>query len=85
MWFKDNKPIDILSSWKVINITEDNFLLWIMMVNNNPQLDIKKYKVQIEEEVEECDNFELFDVISLLEFLKIRRPEFYEKYKLLLE
>ena len=52
------------------------------MINNNPELDIKKYIVQVEE-VELP--FSLFQKVPLAEYLKERRPEFYEKYRLLLE
>lgn len=85
MWVEDNKPVDILSSCKIMQITEDNFLLWLMLINNNPKLDIKKYKVQIEEVIEEESSYRLFDVVPLNQFLKQSRTELYEKYKLLLE
>lgn len=87
MWFNETKkPKDILSSVKIREITEDNFLLWIMTINNHPELDIRKYQVQIEDVNEVIEQkFSLFQLVPLAEYLKESRPDFYEKYRLLLE
>lgn len=85
MFFEEGKMDKyVLSSGKVMLIEEDNLLLWIMKINNNNTLDIKNYSVLIEEDIEVDGISRLFNRVSLIDFLKERRPEFYEKYKLLL-
>jgi DNA/RNA endonuclease G (NUC1) len=85
-YYWGEKPKDILSSIKIREITEDNFLLWVMMINDDPELDIRKYQVQIESVEETTEQkFSLFQLVPLAEYLKESRPEFYEKYRLLLE
>lgn len=79
--FDDKRDVDTLSSIKIPEMSEDDLLVWIMIINESGK-SFKKKIVQIEH----VSNYYFsFDLIPFNDFLKTERYDFYKKYKLLLD